>query len=136
MWNHSKSLLLTAWWIRIALVLWVVIALLLPFFQRNPAVLVLFYLIFVPVLAALSGLARMLGNIQRGQVFSTENTACLRLVSWACFFAAVFCLVAACLWPMLIFAAGGIGFLGLFVRVIKNMLTEAIQIKEENDYTI
>ncbi len=136
MWNHSKSLLLTAWWIRIALVAWIVIAVVLPFLQLDSAVLVLFYLIFIPVLLALYGLARMLGNIQQGQVFSPANTACLRLVSWACFFAAVFCLVAACLWPVLVFAAGGIGFLGLFVRVIKNMLAEAIQIKEENDFTI
>ena len=29
-----------------------------------------------------------------------------------------------------------IGFLGLFARVIKNMLAEAIVLKEENDYTI
>ena len=90
MWNHSKSLLLTAWWIRIALVAWIVIAVVLPFLQLDSAVLVLFYLIFVPVLLALYGLARMLGNIQQGKVFSSANTACLRLVSWACFFAAVF----------------------------------------------
>ena len=31
---------------------------------------------------------------------------------------------------------GVIGFLGLFVRVIKNMLSEAIHLKEENDFTI
>lgn len=37
---------------------------------------------------------------------------------------------------MLVLAAGGIGFLGLFVRVIKNMLAEAISLKQENDLTI
>lgn len=136
MWNHSKSLLLTAWWIRIALVLWLVIALALPFTGWNTAMLVMFYLVFVPVLLALYGLHKMLHNIQNGIVFSAENTSALRLVSWACFFAAVFFLIGACIWPVLIFAAGVTGFLGLFARVIKNMLTEAIIIKEENDFTI
>lgn len=136
MWNHSKSLLLTAWWIRIALAVWLIIAVVLPFFYRKPAVLALFYLVFVPVLLALYGLHKMLHNIQKGQIFSKENTSALRLVSWACFFAAVFLLAGSCIWPILIFAAGAIGFLGLFARVIKNMLTEAILIKEENDFTI
>ncbi len=135
MWNQSKSLVLTAWWIRAALVLWLELPL-TALFLREPAILVLFYLIFVPVLTALYGLNKMLRNIQRGVVFAAMNVSCLRLVSWACFFAAVFLLVAACLWPMLILAAGGIGFLGLFVRVIKNMLAEAISLKQENDLTI
>lgn len=136
MWNHSKSLLLTTWWIRIALVCWTLTGIGMPFVQRKPAVLVFFYLVFVPVWLACYYMARMLGNIQQGIVFSTANTASLRLVSWACFFAAVFLLAGACIWPVLILAAGVIGFMGLFVRVIKNMLTEAILLKEENDYTI
>lgn len=136
MWNHSKSLLLTTWWIRIALLCWTLIGIGMPFVQREPAVLVFFYLVFVPVWLACYHMARMLGNIQQGIIFSAANTASLRLVSWACFFAAVFLLAGACIWPVLILAAGVIGFLGLFVRVIKNMLTEAILLKEENDYTI
>lgn len=136
MWNHSKSLLLTAWWIRIALAVWLGIAVALPFFRPTAAVLCLFYLIFVPVLLALYGLDKLLRNIQRGAVFAVDNLSCLRLVSWACFFAAVFLLVAACLWPVLLLAAGGVGFLGLFVRVVKNMLAEAIVLKSENDLTI
>lgn len=136
MWNHSKSLLLTTVWVRLALLLWIGIALVLPFLKLSSAVLVLFYLIFLPVLLALYGLERLLRNIQQGQVFIRANIAQLRLVSWACFFAAVFLLVGGCLWPVLVLAAGGIGFLGLFVRVIKNMLTEAVLLKEENDFTI
>lgn len=139
-WDHSKSLLLTAWWMRIALVVWCALAVVVPvrfFMQRLTLdVLLLFAVLFVPVLLAFYGLHKMLHNIQQGVIFSTENTASLRLVSWACFFAAVFLLVAAFQWPILIVASGVIGFLGLFVRVIKNMLSEAIVLKEENDYTI
>lgn len=136
MWNHSKSLLLTAWWIRIALAVWLMIALILPFAGWKSAVLAMFYLLFIPILLALYGLHKMLHNIQNGIIFAAENTSALRLTSWACFFAAVFLLAGACLRPVLIAAAGVIGFLGLFARVIKNMLTEAIRIKEENDFTI
>ncbi len=140
LWDNSKSLLLTTWWMRIALVLWCGMAVAVPvlFFMQQIAfdILVLFGFLFVPILLAFYGLHKMLSNIRRGVVFSVQNTADLRLVSWACFFAAVFLLIASIRWPILIFASGVIGFLGLFVRVIKNMLTEAIDIKEENDFTI
>lgn len=98
--------------------------------------LLLFYVLFIPMLLVFRELYRMLHNIQQGIVFSEKNTASLRLISWACFFVAVFLLVAAIQWPILLVVSGVIGFLGLFVRVIKNMLTEAILIKEENEFTI
>ncbi len=136
MWDHSKSLLLTAWWMRIAFVLWLALAVVIPFLHISTAMQVIFYMVYIPIAVTFYGLGRMLYHIQQGIVFDRRNVACLRLVSWACFFAAVFLLIGACLWLVLILAAGVIGFLGLFVRVIKNMLTEAILIKEENDYTI
>ena len=140
MWDNSKSLLLTTWWMRIALVLWCALGIVVPilFFMQYIAIdiLILFGLLFVPILLAFYSLHKMLSNIQQGVIFSVMNTASLRLVSWACFFAGVFLLIAAFKWPVLIFASGVIGFLGLFVRVIKNMLSEAIALKEENDFTI
>lgn len=140
MWDNSKSLLLTTWWMRIAMVVWCILGIAVPtlFFMQQISfdILILFGLLFVPILLAFYGLHKMLSNIQQGLIFSVQNTASLRLVSWACFFAAIFLLIAAFKWPVLIFASGVIGFLGLFVRVIKNMLSEAIAIKEENDFTI
>ena len=140
MWDNSKSLLLTTWWMRIAMVVWCILGIAVPklfFMQQIPFdILILFCLLFAPILLAFYGLHKMLSNIQQGLIFSVQNTASLRLVSWACFFAAMFLLIAAFKWPVLIFASGVIGFLGLFVRVIKNMLSEAIAIKEENDFTI
>ena len=140
MWDNSKSLLLTTWWMRIAMVVWCILGIAVPtlFFMRQIPfdILILFCLLFAPILLAFYGLHKMLSNIQQGLIFSVQNTASLRLVSWACFFAAIFLLIATFKWPVLIFASGVIGFLGLFVRVIKNMLSEAIVIKEENDFTI
>ena len=140
LWDNSKSLLLTTWWMRIAMVVWCILGIAVPtlFFMRQIPfdILILFCLLFAPILLAFYGLHKMLSNIQQGLIFSVQNTASLRLVSWACFFAAIFLLIAAFKWPVLIFASGVIGFLGLFVRVIKNMLSEAIALKEENDFTI
>jgi hypothetical protein len=125
---------------RIAMVVWCILGIAVPtlFFMRQIPfdILILFCLLFAPILLAFYGLHKMLSNIQQGLIFSVQNTASLRLVSWACFFAAIFLLIAAFKWPVLIFASGVIGFLGLFVRVIKNMLSEAIVLKEENDFTI
>ena len=85
MWDHSKSLLLTAWWMRIALVVWCVLAVAVPvlcWMQRLPLdMALLFGVLFVPVLLAFYGLYKMLHNIQQGIIFSTANTASLRLVS-------------------------------------------------------
>ena len=133
MWDNSKSLLLTTWWMRIAMVVWCILGIAVPtlfFMQQIPFdILILFCLLFAPILLAFYGLHKMLSNIQQGLIFSVQNTASLRLVSCS--------LNRQGFWKkLLIFASGVIGFLGLFVRVIKNMLSEAIAIKEENDFTI
>lgn len=140
MWDNSKSLLLTVWWMRIALVAWCALLMIVPllFWVQwiTMDVLLLFGVMFVPLFLVFRELYKLLHNIQQGIVFSVQNTASLRLVSWACFFAAVFLLIAAIRWPILLIVSGVIGFLGLFVRVIKNMLAEAIILKEENAFTI
>lgn len=140
MWDNSKSLLLTVWWMRIALVAWCALLVIIPllFWVQwiTMDVLLLFGVMFVPLFLVFRELYKLLHNIQQGIVFSVQNTASLRLVSWACFFAAVFLLIAAIRWPILLIVSGVIGFLGLFVRVIKNMLAEAIILKEENAFTI
>lgn len=140
MWDNSKSLLLTVWWMRIALVAWCTLVVIVPllFWVQwiTMDALLLFGVMFVPLFLVFRELYKLLHNIQQGIVFSVQNTASLRLVSWACFFAAVFLLIAAIRWPILLIVSGVIGFLGLFVRVIKNMLAEAIILKEENAFTI
>lgn len=140
MWDNSKSLLLTVWWMRIALVAWCALLVIIPllFWVQwiTMDALLLFGVMFVPLFLVFRELYKLLHNIQQEIVFSVQNTASLRLVSWACFFAAVFLLIAAIRWPILLIVSGVIGFLGLFVRVIKNMLAEAIILKEENAFTI
>lgn len=95
-----------------------------------------FYSLLVPSFAAFWFLLRLLVNISRGQVFVEANVRCLRLLSWACFLAAGICVVSAFYYISYWFVAAMAGFMGLILRVVKNVFAEAVAIKQENDFTI
>ena len=78
----------------------------------------------------------LLGNINKENVFISENTACLRRISWACMLAG--CAIAVfSLWKFIFFLpAVLIIMFGLIMRVLKNVFEKAVEIKSENDYTI
>lgn len=99
-------------------------------------VLASFYGLLVPTAIALWNLYRLLANISRGEVFDAVNVKCLRILSWACFLAAVICLVSASYYIPFLFLAALTGFMGLILRVVKNVFAEAVALKQENDYTI
>ena len=82
-------------------------------------------------------LFRLLLNLWNGKVFTENNVGYLRATSWCCMAVAVICGVAAvwyCL-PMLVIA-GAAGFMGLIVRIVKNIFRQAIDMKNELDYTV
>lgn len=95
-----------------------------------------FYSLLIPAAAALWFLYRLLQNISRGQVFVEENVHCLRVISWACFLAAGICLASSAYYIPFLAVAVMAGFMGLILRVVKNVFAEAVAIKQENDYTI
>ena len=94
------------------------------------------YLSDILALAALWELLKMLGNIAAQKIFVSGNERCLRVISWCCFaVAAVWCVLG--FWRRLAFAVAFIAvFAGLIVRVVKNMVAMAVELREENDYTI
>jgi hypothetical protein len=98
--------------------------------------MVILYCECAPALAALVSLDRLLKNIRAGQVFTDGNVRLLRVISWSCFAAAVLALAAAKYYALLIAVAMAAAFMGLILRVVKNVIEEAVVIKEENDYTI
>ena len=81
-------------------------------------------------------LFRLLQNMGREQVFIHRNVAYMRRISWSCFAGGLICLVSAFYYVPWVIVAVAAGFVGLVVRVFKNVLAEAILLKEENDYTI
>lgn len=89
---------------------------------------------------ALYKLFRLLRQIKQGRVFVGENVKLLRAISWCCFGAAAATLVGGAaalklILPLLVLAAAA-AFMGLIVRIVKNVFQQAIAMKSELDLTI
>ena len=101
------------------------------------AVLALDYLLLVPVAVANGFLVKLLLLVKKHLVFTDRAVSCLRTISWCCFLEAGLCALSAILYfrihLALFFVAG---FLGLVLRVVKNVIEEAVALKAENDFTI
>lgn len=84
----------------------------------------------------LYSLYRLLHNIGRDEVFVGTNVAHLRRISWCCFVGAGICVVSTLYYLPWLVVAVAAAFVGLVVRVVKNMVAQAVALKEENDFTI
>lgn len=84
----------------------------------------------------LYSLLRLLHNIRAERVFIKANANYLRNVSWCCFAIAIITFGGAFFYMPFMFVALAGGFLGLLLRVLKNVMQAAVEISEENDLTI
>jgi hypothetical protein len=95
------------------------------------------YATFAFAMIALFSLDRLLRNIRNEIVFTQANVKYLRIISWCCFAIAI---IMLCSWPqihyVLIFVAAAAAFFGIMIRVVKNVIETACEIKDENDFTI
>lgn len=81
-------------------------------------------------------LIKLLLNIKKNCIFISENAKYLKIVSWCCFLIAIITLGGGIFYmPLLSIAAAG-GFTGVLLRVLKNVMEKAIEIKEDNELTI
>lgn len=103
---------------------------------RERSLMASVYVCAVPIGIILWKLMRLIRNIGREQLFTADNISCLRWISWMCFAVAVIALVSALYYVMWIVIACCMAFMGLLIRVIKNVFERAREIKEENDFTI
>ena len=81
-------------------------------------------------------LLRVLFNIRKNIVFDRRNVAYTRYISWCCFAVCALFFALGFFIPFSFVMAFAAGFIGLIVRVVKNLLNEAVDIKEENDLTV
>lgn len=104
--------------------------------QTEIALYVCLYASAIPALVGTFLLLKILKNVKRNAVFEDSNVICLRYISWCCCFAALcyFTLGFFVLFSFVVAAASA--FAGLIVRVIKNLMKEAVDIKRENDLTV
>lgn len=148
-WNHNQSIRLSRAAVYLCMGLWVAVCgtapWLLPLALRLWAPALLFrracflmslYALAVPAAIALWELHCLLQNIGAAKVFLPQNVKLLRGLSWCCFLAALLSGVSAFYWLPFLAVAGAAAFMGLILRVVKNVFAEAVFLKEENDYTI
>lgn len=94
------------------------------------------YTCAIPIGILLWSLWQLVKEIGLEEIFTAANIQRLRRISWMCFLVAFFCLLS-----MLYYVFWGIigacfAFMGLLIRVIKNIFEQARDLKEEADYTI
>lgn len=85
---------------------------------------------------ALYCLDRLLRNISRAEVFTPRNVRYLRALSWCCFAVAILFMIF-CVYYLLGAVVGVLAaFVGLIVRVVKNVFNKAVELQQENDLTV
>lgn len=78
----------------------------------------------------------LLTRVKKGLVFSDRSALLIRGVSWCAILIGVLFLVLGYYFELAYAIAFAGFFLGLCIRVVKNVIEEAIAIKEENDFTV
>lgn len=153
--NKQKSLELSIWIVRIFAVLLLIVTFgVYPFLKwymdvfnwdkTNETLIMLTIGMYISIPFAwitLYCLHKLLTNIKKKVIFDNENVKMLNVISWSCFAVAFVGLIIILIYLpkfALSFAIVTVAafFVGLLVRVVKNVFENAIMIKEENDLTI
>ena len=103
---------------------------------RERYCLITIYLGCVPAALLLVFLYSLLHRIGAGDVFISKNVACLRHISWCCFAGAVISLASSSYWIPWLAVGVAAAFMGLIVRVIKNVIAKAVSLQDDADFTI
>ncbi len=78
----------------------------------------------------------LLLRVRKGLVFTAKSVFYVRFVSWGCMALAAACISVQYFLHMSYFIAFAALLLGLCLRVVKNVIEEATEIKSENDLTV
>lgn len=97
---------------------------------------VIFYLTVFLALIALWKLNGLLSRIIHQQIFVSENVTVLRIISWCCFGISALFLFLTFYRFLAFIVAFAAGFFGLIIRVLKNVFELAVNLREEQDFTI
>ncbi len=147
-WNRDKSVRLSKCCIYLFMVAYVLICIFAPqifkwlvSFGTGSEIQLKYFLATVYTGAVPAGLAlwdlrKLLKNISSGDVFIENNVSVLRRLSWYCIAAGLICLVSTIYYPLFLVISVAAAFIGLILRVVKNVFAQAVLIKDENDFTI
>ena len=85
----------------------------------------------VPAYILIYSMFRLLRIVERGEVFTRRSIGLLNAVSLCCFAAALICLGFGLRFPVLLVVTVAAGFVGLIVRIVKNVFQQALAMKDE-----
>ncbi|MBR4768270.1 MAG: DUF2975 domain-containing protein [Lachnospiraceae bacterium] len=97
---------------------------------------IVFYAVSVFAWPLLYKLFRLLRNLKRGNVFVVQNVGILRVVSYCCLAIGIVCFAGGFFYHPLFFIAAAALFMTPIVRVVKNVFHQAIEMKDELDFTV
>ena len=81
-------------------------------------------------------LVHLLLNIRKKMVFVKKNADYLYTISWCAYAVCLLFLVMGFWRPLAFVVSFAAFFIGVVLRVVKNVFRQAIAIREENEYTI
>ena len=99
-------------------------------------VLILAYLVIGFMTLADGMLLNLLYRVRAGLVFTAKSIGLIRGVSWCAILLGITFLILGIYFQLAFFAAFACIFLGICIRVVKNVIEQATEIKAENDFTI
>ena len=148
--RKNESAILTSILIKIVYVLAAVCCVMAPYMvehydrmimaKGDPSVyvplLITLYCAVPAAVVALICLDKLLKNIIVDQPFISVNVKLLRIISYCCFAEALVFVYFTTLKPFALIIVIACAFMGLILRVIKNVFEHAVEIREENDFTI
>ena len=152
MWNSKKSVNLSLVVCFVTIILIVILSLFINNFAINYfdyandsdhaqylkyiAFIGSFYPCAILGIVAVISLIKMLFRIKNENSFCKENVKSLKVISWCCFIVALITFIGGFFYLPLIVVTVAAGFFGLILRVVKNVIHSAIELREENDLTI
>jgi len=146
MWDDKKSLLFSKCCVVLFMSLLIVCAIFAPggfgiwlthvLENKKTYFLTTVYLGTIPAAAILVLLFVLLQRIGEGQVFVRKNVECLRYISWCCFAGAAISFASSFYWIPWFALGVAAAFMGLIVRVIKNIVAKAVSLQDDADHTI
>ena len=104
--------------------------------MQRASVMFFGYVGIAAIALAVGMLFVLLLRVKVGKVFTDKSVALIRGVSWACYLLALSFIGIGFTYNLSFAAAFLAVFLGLCLRVVKNVLEEACRIKDENDLTV
>ncbi len=78
----------------------------------------------------------LLRNIRQEKPFISQNVKLLRIISYCCFAESLVFMYFATLKVFVLVVVIACAFMGLILRVVKNVFEQAVVLREENDFTI